>query len=166
MATTPEIRDASPNDLPHITRIYNDAVLTTVGTFDLDVKTESEQKKWFDVHGGRHPVLVAIVSGEVAGYASLNAFSDRCGYQDTAEISIYIDPQHRGQKLGTKLLAELIGRAKAQRLDCLVSRISEGNEASFVLHRKFGFFEAGVLKKVGKKFGRVLDVHYWQLLLS
>lgn len=166
MSASAEIRDATPQDLPHITRIYNDAVLTTIGTFDLEIKTEAEQKNWFDVHGGRHPVLVAVENNEVAGYASLNAFSDRCGYQDTAEISVYVDPKHRGKQWGTRLLAELIERAKTHRLDCLVSRISEGNEASFVIHRKFGFFEAGVLKKVGKKFGRVLDVHYWQLLLS
>lgn len=166
MSAVVQIRDATLDDLSQITRIYNDAILTTVGTFDLEIKTESEQKAWFDIHGERHPVLVATVKSEIVGYAALNSFSDRCGYQDTAEVSVYVDPLHRGKQIGTQLLGELVERAKSNRLDCLVSRISEGNEASFVIHRKLGFFEAGILKKVGKKFGRVLDVHYWQLSLS
>ena len=166
MPVSLEIRDATLKDLPQITRIYNDAVLTTVGTFDLETKSDAAQRAWFDIHVGRHPVLVAVENEVVTGYAALNAFSDRCGYQDTAEVSVYVDKDHRGKQVGTKLLSRLIERAKEHRLECLVSRIAEGNDASFVMHKKFGFFEAGVLKRVGKKFGRVLDVHYWQLLLT
>jgi len=38
------IREAAIEDLPGITRIYNDAVLSTVATFDTEPKTLEEQR--------------------------------------------------------------------------------------------------------------------------
>jgi len=159
-----QIRSATLADLPRITEIYNYAVLNTVGTFDLTPKTLEQQTEWFTHHGPRHPVFVGVHDGQLAGYACLSAFSDRCAYQDTAEVSIYVAPEFHRKGWGTQLLSHLISAAREREFSSLVSRIAEGNDASFIIHKKFGFFEAGKLLQVGKKFGRNLDVHFWQLL--
>ena len=72
------MRDASIDDLGAVTRIYNEAILTTVATFDTEPKTVEEQRAWFDRHGGRFPVIVAEDGAEVVGWASLTPWSDRC----------------------------------------------------------------------------------------
>jgi L-amino acid N-acyltransferase len=97
------IRPAALPDLPAITAIYNHAILHTTATFDTEPKTDAEQMAWFKAHGERHPSLVATVDGQVVGWASLSAWSDRCAYSDTAEVSTYVDADYRGRGIGNAL---------------------------------------------------------------
>ncbi len=67
------------------------------------------------------------------------------------------------QGLGTQLyehLIESIRRGGGFRE--LIGVVALPNPASIALHRKMGFVEAGLLKNVGYKFGRYLDVSFWQ----
>lgn len=160
------IRPATNSDIPEITAIYNDAIQNTTATFDTEVKTEEQQEKWFNEHGEKHPVLVAEDQGKVVGWASLSRWSDRCAYQDTAEVSVYVDSEHREKGVGKKLLEVLILEGKAAGLHNLVSRITEGNLNSIHIHEKFGFRHIGIMKEAGVKFGRMLDVYFMQKLLD
>ena len=160
------IRPATPSDIPQITEIYNDAIQNTTATFDTEVKTEEQQEKWFNEHGEKHPVLVAEDQGNVIGWASLSSWSDRCAYKDTAEVSVYVDSEHRDKGVGKKLLEMLILEGKAAGLHNLVSRITEGNLNSIHIHEKFGFRHIGIMKEAGVKFGRMLDVYFMQKLLD
>jgi phosphinothricin acetyltransferase len=40
------------------------------------------------------------------------------------------------------------------------------NDLSIRLHERFGFVKVGHLREVGWKFGRRIDVGYWQKLLE
>ena len=93
----PEIRKAVPLDVPAITEIYNEAILTTTATFDIKPKTVASQRNWFKDHGKRNPVLVAVVDGKVVGWVSLSEYSARCAYADTVELSLYIKEEFRNQ---------------------------------------------------------------------
>ena len=44
---------------------------------------------------------------------------------------------------------------------CL-ARVVEGSQESIHLNESFGFRHVGTLKEVGRKFGRLLDVHILQ----
>ena len=72
-----KIREATITDLPAITEIYNEAVLTTDATFDNEPKTIEQQQVWFSGHDGRHPILVAETGGRAVGWASLSEWSSR-----------------------------------------------------------------------------------------
>lgn len=159
------IRPATPADLPAITEIYNDAVLTTTATFDIEPRTEAEQRRWFAEHGPDYPLLVAEREGRVVGWASISRFAERPAYSITAETSVYIDAAHRGQGIGKELLGALIEAARRLGFHSLVARIAEGSEASIRLHERYGFETVGRLKEVGRKFDRLLDVHFLQLIL-
>ena len=91
------IRKAQLADMPAITDIYNEAVLTTTSSFDLSPRTIEDRTKWFESHDERHPVLVAIVDGDVAGWASLTRWSDKGAYADTAETSFFVRSAYRGR---------------------------------------------------------------------
>ncbi len=159
------IRPATASDINRITEIYNEAILNTTATFDTETKTESDRMEWFRAHDEQHPVIVAENEGRVIGYASLTRWSDRCAYDGTAEVSVYVDRNHRGGGVGKKLLEVLTGEGEKAGLHNLISRISEGNLSSIHIHEIFGFTHIGVMKEAGKKFGEFLDVHMMQKLL-
>jgi len=156
------IRRATLEDLSAFTEIYNEAILKTVATFDTEAKTLEEQKTWFANHGPRYPILVAEQEGSVIGWASLSKWSDRCAYSDTAEISLYVREEHRGKGIGRKLIEEIVKEGQKVGLHTVIARIAEGNEASIHLHESVGFQHIGVMREVGRKFGKLWDVHLLQ----
>jgi len=153
-----QIRKAQEKDLPMITEIYNEAIMTTIATFDTTPKTLDEQKTWFEDHGRKNPLLVAEMDGTVIGWGSLSKWSDRCAYTDTAEISLYIRKDYQGKGIGKRLLKRILEEGEKQGLHVVIARITEGNAISISLHEEFGFFPIGVMKEVGVKFGKRLDV--------
>ena len=152
------IRPATIDDLSTITEIYNQAIRDTVATFDTETKTAEEQRPWFETHGERYPFLVAEQNGRVVGWAALSAWSDRCAYAETAEISLYIDEAHRSRGIGHALTDAIIAAGKQAGLHSLIARIAGENEDSIRMAESFGFVTIGVMKEVGHKFGRRLDV--------
>jgi phosphinothricin acetyltransferase len=161
------VRRAVRDDVDAIRVIYNQAVLTTAATYDYEPQTLDQQLEWFDEHERiDYPVYVAEVDGRVAGWVSLSKYRPRPGYQYTAEDSIYIDENHRGQGLGKVLLPYAIDAARERKLRAVMAVLDSESEASLKLHTRFGFKEVGRLPEVGYKFGRWLDVLYLELLLD
>ncbi len=152
------IRPATDADLGAITDIYNEAVRTTVATFDMEPKSLDDRRAWLAAHGARHPVLAAEQDGAVVGWASLSPWSARGAYADTAEVSVYVGEPHRGQGVGRRLLEEVVEAGRRAGLHAVVAQIVGENAASTHLHKALGFERVGVLREVGRKFGRLLDV--------
>ena len=98
------IRKSSLEDVPAITEIYNEAILTTTATFDTEPKSVAERQNWLRSHCERHPVLVAEIDGRVVGWSSLSKWSERKAYDDTAETSFYVLSAFRGRGIGRKKL--------------------------------------------------------------
>jgi len=158
------IRQATLADLGAITAIYNDAILNTVATFDTEPKALDEQRGWFASHDSRYPILVAEADGLVTGWASLSRWSDRCAYADTAEISLYIEEEHRGEGIGRKLLGAILQEGRKAGLHTIIARIVQGNEVSIHLFEDAGFQHIGVMSEVGRKFDMLLDVYLMQMI--
>jgi len=154
-----KIRKASLKDLKGITEIYNHAILNTVATFDTEIKTVKEQKRWFEEHGPKNPILVAEIDKEIVGFASLSKYSTRCAYSDTAEISLYVKEKYQGKNIGKQLMKEIIDAGEKAGLHAIISRIAQGNKISIHLHETVGFKHVGIYKEVGYKFGKRLDVY-------
>ena len=182
MSASVQIRRAELSDLGAITEIYNEAILTTTATFDTEPKSKAEQVQWFQSHGERHPILVAVVEevavaqgeegasfyrrAKVVGWVSLNKWSDRRAYDDTAEASLYVKAEYRGQGIGRKLQAAIIEEARRLGFHTLIGRVAEGSAVSLHLSKSFGFVHVGTLKEVGRKFDQLLDVHILQMMLD
>jgi L-amino acid N-acyltransferase YncA len=152
--------------LPDIASIYNEAILHTVATFDTEPKTIEEMKTWFKKHDQKHPLLVAEKKGLIVGWASLSEWSDRCAYSETAEISLYVRKEHQGCGIGRKLLQEIMPEGQKMGLHTVIARIAEGNERSINLFKSEKFENIGVMKEVGKKFGKRLDVFLKQKIFD
>ena len=153
-------------DVPAIAEIYNEAILTTTATFDLEPKSLADRAQWLQSRGARHPVLVAEIDGKVAGFAALSRWSDRTAYDDTAETALYVHSAQQNRGIGRELYAALIAEAGRLAFHTLIARITEDSAASLHLHRNAGFIHVGTLREVGRKFGRLLDVHVLQLVFD
>jgi L-amino acid N-acyltransferase len=163
---TIQIRTADLADLDAITEIYNEAILTTTATFDIEPKTTTDRLDWFRAHGPKYPLLVAELADGVVGWASLSRYSERSAYDGTAETSFYVKSESRGQGVGRRLKGAIIDEARRLKFHTLLARVAEGSEESLHLNAAFGFVHVGTLKEVGRKFGRLLDVHFYQLILD
>jgi len=153
------IRAATEADLPGIFAIYDREVLHGTATFDTEPKSPARRLEWLrDDAGGRYPILVAEDGGAIAGWARLYAWSHRCAYARAAENAVYVHADQRGKGVGRALLAELIRLAPQRGVQVLLARIVEGNPASLALHQALGFQTIGLMRRVGEKFGKVLDV--------
>ena len=166
MATTSAtLRPASRADLPAINAIYNHYVVNSTATYQTVPSTDGEREEWFEVHGSRHPVIVAELDGGVVGWGSLNRFQARQAYENSVEDSIYIHHGHLGRGLGSLVLAELVRLAGQVGHHTILGGIDASQEPSIALHEKFGFVKVSHLKEVGFKQGRWLDVIWMQKML-
>lgn len=160
------IRRAARDDAAAIAAIYNQAVATSTATFDTLPESAEDRVVWLAEHTApQHPVLVAERDGRVIGWASLSRYSTRCAYDATVEVSAYVDENETGHGLGTALTQAVCEAGRAGGVHAVVSRICTENSVSLSMARKLGFFEVGVMREVGMKFGRRLDVMWLEKLL-
>lgn len=157
-----DMRDATAADATVIAEIYNDAVLTTTASFDVEPKSPEDRARWLAARSPVHPVLIAEIEGTVAGWGALSPYSERPAYAATAELSVYVAAPYRGQGVGRALTRALVERGRLAALHVLLARICTENEASITMVRSLGFTDAGTMHEVGRKFGRWLDVATWE----
>ena len=157
-----KIRKALIGDVEGITDIYNEAILKTNATFDTEEKKLEEQISWFKSHGSKNPIIVAEKNGSILGWAALSKYDKKCAYSDTAEISLYVKQEFQGQGIGKKLMNEIINLGKKAGIHSIVARVTAGNNISIDLHKLVGFEIIGIMKEVGYKFDKWLDVYFMQ----
>jgi len=160
-----KFRDAEITDLPKLLNIYNWAVENTTASFDLTAQTLEQRAEWFSHYGGKYPLIVAEVDGEVAGYASLSSFRQKEGYAPTAENSVYVDPEFHRRGIGKALLGEIIKIGREKGFHVIVAGITSGNGVSVKMHEDFGFTYCGNFKEVAYKFNTWQDCLFYQLIL-
>ncbi len=112
------------------------------------------------------PWLVAEAGGDMLGYAYATRWRVRPAYRHAVESSIYMRQATVGQGVGKLLYRELIRRLAVLGLHTVIGGVAQPNPASDGLHRALGFKQVAQFEQVGRKFGRWLDVAYWQLPLT
>jgi phosphinothricin acetyltransferase len=162
------IVDCDRSRSPEILAILNDAIVNSTAVYDYRPRTPAMMDAWFDVkEKGRFPVIGAIDDRDrLLGFASYGTFRAWPGYKYCVEHSVYVDRDHRGHGIGRQLLAAIIERARAQDYHTLIGGIDADNAVSIELHRKFGFTCCGEIREAGYKFGRWLNLQFYQLILE
>jgi len=153
------LRTATAEDMKQIAEIYNYYVTNSVVTFDIEATTEATWTEKLEyLQGLELPFIVAqSASGTIFGFAYVAPWRQKAAYRRTVEDTIYLRPAAIGKRIGTRLLTELIDRARAAGVKEIVAVISDkGADPSIALHEAFGFKRQGHLAKVGFKFNRWL----------
>ena len=162
-----KIRPTEKRDLPRLLSIYNHEVTSGFATLDLHPKTDAEWNEWYAAHTvGNHFALTAEMNGEAIGYATLSGYREKEAYKTTTELSIYVDEPYRHHGIASALMAAIISEARARGdVHTIVSVITTENAPSIALHKKFDFVYCGTVREVGQKFGRMLHIETYQLIL-
>ena len=147
-------------------RIYNHYIRETVVTFEEEPLSASEiARRIEEVQRASLHWLVAERDGNVLGYAYAGKWNRRTAYRFAVEVTVYIDPDHVGRGLGSRLYRQLFALLERQGIHAVIGGIALPNEASVALHEKFGLQKVAHFKEVGFKFNRWIDVGYWQRFL-
>lgn len=149
-----KMRHATEADLAAVVAIYNSTVSIRQSTADTQEVSVESRREWFRQHTpDRRPLLVHEIQNKIAAWVSFQSFYGRPAYDHTAEISLYIAPQYRGQGLGRQLLREAIAMTPILGIKTLVGFVFSHNEPSIRLLRSFGFEEWGKLPNVAEMDG-------------
>ncbi len=162
------IRGGVAADIAEIQAIYAHHVLHGTGTFEETPPSVEEMTARFDgvVRRGWSWLVAADATG-VVGYAYFQQFRDRSAYRFTAEDSVYVREDVRGQGLGKLLVGRLLEDADARGFRQMIAVIGDAeNVGSIGVHASLGFQRIGVLRAVGLKFDRWLDAVYMQRALG
>ena len=152
---------------PAILAIFNDAIANSTALYEYEPRTMDTMRAWFDTKAkGRFPVLgLEDEGGTLMGFASYGTFRAYPGFKYSVEHSVYVDSRFRGRGVGRRLLSEIIEAAKSQQYHMMIGGIDAENAASIALHRSLGFTHCASIKQAGFKFGRWLDLEFYQMLL-
>lgn len=167
------IIDCSPTaHAPAILEILNEAIVNSTALYDYAPRTAASMSSWFEAKRAKgFPVIGAIADdgpdeGTLLGFASYGTFRERPAYKYTVEHSVYVHTQQRGRGVGRALMLRLIERARQQEYHALIGGIDASNAVSIALHQSLGFQHCGTVREAGFKFGRWLDLAFYQLLLE
>jgi len=151
-----------------ILEILNDAIANSTALYDYKPRTAESMVSWFEAKTrGRFPVIgIENDAGALMGFGSYGTFRAWPAYKYTIEHSIYVDARFRGRGLGRKLLEALIAAAIKQDFHVLVGGIDASNTVSIRLHERLGFTHCGTVAQAGFKFGRWLDLAFYQKVLA
>lgn len=153
---------------PAILEILNEAIVTSTALYDYAPRPAESMASWFRAKElGAFPVIgVEDDAGVLLGFSSYGTFRAWPAYKYSVEHSVYVHSSHRGQGIGGLLLSALIARAREAQLHVMVGGIDVSNHASIRLHESMGFEYAGTIRHAGFKFGRWLDLAFYQLILD
>jgi phosphinothricin acetyltransferase len=159
-----DIRRALPADLPAVAAIYGREAREGHATFDL----EPRPMEVWEARLGEpcDHFLVADEGGTVTGYATSSTFRAKPAYAHTRETTVYVAPGQQGRGTGRALYDDLLARLADDGIHLVVAAVALPNAGSLALHHACGFEEVGVMREVGRKHGRWIDVAWLQTVLG
>ena len=148
--------------------IFNEAIVNSTALYDYQPRQPKSMVSWFKTKEmGNFPVIGAIDKfDQLLGFATYGTFRNWPAYKYSIEHSVYIHPDYRRQGIGFALMQQLIVAATEQQYHTMIGGIDMTNTSSIALHQKLGFTHTGTIQHAGFKFGRWLDLGFYQLLLE
>ncbi|KAI9230943.1 MAG: putative acetyltransferase, GNAT family [Piptocephalis tieghemiana] len=164
------VRKASEEDLPHITNIFNNEILTNTAIFRKDPVSLQDRTDWFHSLSSKgYPILVATSpsspSPPIAAYAAVVPFRTLPLSSGAVEISVYVHPDARGQGLGKTMVNAMEDACRHASFVSIIAAITSENSASLVLFRRLGYHQVGTFTALGRKFNRWLDCTFLEKVL-
>lgn len=155
------IRPAVLEDAENILAVYEYYVRHTVISFDYEVPTVEAFRARIENTLKKYPYFVAVLDGEITGYAYAGPFVGRAAYDWSAEMTIYLRADQRKRGLGRKLyetLEEALKKMGILNLYACIGYPETEDEYltrnSVDFHAHMGYVQVGKFHNCGRKFGR------------
>jgi L-amino acid N-acyltransferase YncA len=150
------------SDLKVIKEIYNYYVLNTTVTFHINPVDIDELKRNIYINHPKYKSVLIKSGGIICGYAYLTQYKNREAYMRTAEIGIYLKPEYTGKGIGARTVAFLEEKARVCGIKVILAIISGDNLSSINFFENLNYKKCAHFKRVGEKFGKILDVVAYQ----
>jgi L-amino acid N-acyltransferase YncA len=160
------IRSVTLNDAAEIAEIYNYYILNTTVTFEEQIVSVDTMKSRIEEVTSKYSWLIYEYEGKIVGYAYATSWKPRNGYRYSVETSVYLQNGTSGKGIGSALYSELISGLRSFDVHAIIGGMALPNDASIALHKKFGFEQVAHFKETGFKFGKWVDVAYWEKILK
>lgn len=161
-----ELKPINENNLDCVKEVYDYYILNSTATFHTEPVTIDEIKTFLPVEIKKYPSFLVCYNDEVCGYCFINRYKARSAYDRTAEITIYLQPEFLGKGIGKEVLVRMEKIAIENGIAVLIALITSENTDSIKTFEKLGYEKCAHLKQVGEKFGRILDVVFYQKILK
>jgi L-amino acid N-acyltransferase len=151
-----------------ILAIFNHAIATSTAIYEYEPRSRESMVAWFATkQQANFPVLgLESETGELLGFATYGVFREKPAYHTTVEHSVYVRHDRQQLGVGKILMQELIKIAKQQNYHVMIGAIDAANSGSIAFHQQLGFTEVGIIREVGFKFDRWLDLALYQLIVD
>ena len=162
------IRQIIHSDIDDVLEILNYNILNSTNKYFDKTITKDQLLLWLDKKRiNNFPIIVIIWNkiNKVIGFATYSKYREYSGFKHSMEHSIYINNDCKKKGYGTLLMNELIKIAKENKIHTLIGCIDSSNIDSINFHKKFNFDKIGVLKEIGYKYEKWLDMVIMQLIL-
>jgi phosphinothricin acetyltransferase len=156
------LRPAAVSDASSIAAIYRPIVEETTISFEETAPDEAEMARRIGDTPRAYPWLVAERGSSIVGYAYASRHRERPCYRYSVDVSVYVAHDARGHGVGRTLYERLFELLSAGGFHRAFAGVTLPNDASIALHLACGFEAVGVYREVGRKFGKWLDVAWWQ----
>ena len=160
------IRDVTSADAQALLDIYAPYVTDTAVTFEYVAPSAEEFGERIAHKLEKYPYIVAEENGRAVGYAYADMYRERAAFNWSCELSVYLDKYETGKGTGKLLYNALIAILKLQGFVSVVASITYPNGPSVALHKKMGFSHLGTMRDIGYKFGRWLDLMWFEKRIS
>lgn len=142
-----EFRKLTHLDWEAILDIYKEGLNTGIASFETGVPS---WKRWDQAHDDQCRLVVTLNS-QVIAYSALRKVSSRPQFSGVAEMRIYVSAAYRGIGVGTRLLQQTIRISESLGYWTLQVSIFTENKVAIQIHKKVGFQEIGICKKIAKR---------------
>lgn len=156
----------NPSNIRMALDIYNHYIEHSTATFHTEHLTIDEMLELIYTNHPVYDSYLLELNGETAGFTYLGPFRKRQAYDRTAEVTIYLHKDFYRKGIATEALNKMEVIAREKGLANLLAGITGDNSASLSLFKKLGYFECARYRNVGEKFGKVLDVVFYQKILE
>ena len=160
-----ELVDVTENDFEVIKEIYDYYVLNTTVTFHIEEVSVSGLKEFILTGHPKYKSFMIHYDNRVSGFCYISHYNIRQAYNRSAEVTLYLKPEYTGRGIGEIVLRQLEAIALKNGISVLVGVISGENIVSIRLFEKCGYEKCAHYRKIGKKFGKILDVVAYQKIL-
>lgn len=145
-----------------VKEIYDWYVLNSTATFHTEPISVDELAGFMYLNDPVFKSFLIQDEGKVVGYCYVTRYKNRQAYDKTAEVTLYLRHDLTGKGIGVAALSQIEDIARQSGLRTLLAIITGENKNSIRLFEKCGYDKCAHFKRVGEKFGRILDVVGYQ----
>jgi len=129
------VRAAVPADVPRLLALER-------GSATIAHWSEDEYRRLFENSTPERIVLVVDIDGRIQGFLVARIVNTECELEN-----IVVEQSARRKQLGTRLLVELIERAKARGVEPIFLEVRASNYAARSFYEAHGFQQSGLRKR-------------------